>query len=73
MQSSLSAEEDICLYLSNISPYDCENHKCSVDDISSYRDVFYVCPGPEEFPMGQGYFLKVSKKSGNIEVTGLTN
>ena len=73
-QLSLDAEKDVCDYLSKISPYDCDNHECIVkNDKGDYWDIFYRCPGLKHFSLGQEYRLNVDKKSGNIEVKGLTN
>ena len=73
-QLSLGTESDVCSYLSKIPPYDCDNYECNVKNgKDNYWKVFYRCPGPENFPPGQGYLLNVDKNTGNIEVEGLTN
>jgi len=51
----------------------CNNYDCSADDKGEYWYVLYRCPGPPNFPMGQGYSIEVNKTTGSIRVTGMTN
>jgi hypothetical protein len=71
-QLSLDTEDNVCLYLSNIPPYNCKNYKCNIKNEGIiYWDVFYMCPN--KGPIGQGYSLSVSKITKKIKVIGLTN
>ena len=73
-QSSPVTKDDVCLYLSNIQPYDCENRECKIkSEDNDYWNIYYRCPDPEQFPRGQLYDLKVNKNTNEIEVIGLTN
>ena len=73
-QSSSSISVDVCTYLSDIPPYDCDKAECNIkSEDDNYWNIFYRCPGPEHFPLGQGYDLKVDKNTKKIEIIGLTN
>ena len=71
---SSSVFVDVCSYLSDVPPYDCDKAECNIkSEDDNYWNIFYRCPGPEHFPRGQGYNLKVDKNTKKIEIIGLTN
>lgn len=73
-QFPLNKEKDVCNYLSQNPDYTCESYECKIEaDNGDYWEVFYRCPGPENYPLGQSYILNIEKKTGNIEIEDLTN
>ena len=71
---SLLSNATVCDYINNNFQNRCSNGICSLSETTENNwTVFYSCPGPVSFPMGQGYSLIVDKKSGKIEINGLTN
>ena len=68
----LSSGAKVCSYLAKSkSEYACP--VCSAIDAGEYWSVSTHCPGPSQFPFGQGYMLNVYKNNGKIELIGETN